>query len=88
MGKKKEGIRVVLDTNVPVSILFFGGRSARIVGTPYPQLRINPNELIERPGMAILSHALASGLPRSFISISMSSFSRMISARSSSSVGM
>ena len=41
MGKKKEGIRVVLDTNVPVSILFFGGRSARIVGTPYPQLRIN-----------------------------------------------
>ncbi len=41
MGKKKEGIRVVLDTNVLVSTLFFGGRLSAI-RTAWRETKIIP----------------------------------------------
>lgn len=41
MGKKEEAIRVVLDTNVLVSVLFFGGRLS-VIRTAWREARITP----------------------------------------------
>ena len=41
MGKKEEAIRVVLDTNVLVSVLFFGGRLSAL-RTAWREARITP----------------------------------------------